>query len=216
MGTDPYTGREDVKVLLGIAAGVDAVLDPLLDALILQVSSAFDSHIFGTSAPRDQGLVITQVATEYHDGGMTTVIPNYLMAESETRRAPATTEIVVSEDGVELVAGVDWHIDDFPSNIIHRTSEAEVFGRRFAAGHRNIKVVYPPAYEFVPHDIARAANEECARAYKGWNTDSGDGGALGITQRTPDAGTTLTYTVDDVSAMTLRVLESYKKQRAFL
>ena len=91
-----------------------------------------------------------------------------------------------------------------------------IFGDRiWEKGRNNIRVEYHTSYnsDLMPVDITRAATEETARAFYLQNTESVAGARLGITQRGPEAGTSLTFTPDDFSPATLRVLNTYRQSR---
>jgi hypothetical protein len=213
--TQPYTTHDAVKTKLGISLDPDVTLDAYLDGLILSVSALFDTIVFG---PIDAASgFIGAAQEEYHDGGTDTFILGHLFSDDSADRALMTIE----EDGVDLpIADRGWFVGQFPSNTVFRTSPAEaagevIFNRVWAPGHRNIKVIYARAYSSTPNDVSRAADEETARAFKAGNSQSTDGGFIGITGRTPDAGTTLSYTADDLTATTMRMLDGYRKRLSF-
>jgi hypothetical protein len=213
--TTPYTTPDAVKTKLGISLDPDAVLDPYLESLIVQVSALFDTIVFGPVMT--SGFLPATGRAEYHDGGSDTFILEHLFTEDGSARA----QMLIEEDGVDLpIADRGWFVGQFPSNTVFRTSPAAavgevVFDQVWAPGHRNIKVIYAPAYTLLPEDVSRATDEETARAFKAGNSNSTDGGFIGITGRTPDAGTTLSYTVDDLTATTMRMLDGYRKRLSF-
>jgi hypothetical protein len=213
--TLPYTNPDAVKTKLGISLDPDAVLDTYLSALILQVSALFDTTVFG---PIDAASgFIGAAQEEYHDGGSDTFILGHLFSNDSSVRA----QMLIEEDGVDLpIDDRGWFVGQFPSNTVFRTSPAAavgevIFDRVWSPGHRNIKVIYARAYLPVPVDVVRATDEETARAFKAGNSQSTDGGFIGITGRTPDAGTTLSFTVDDLTATTMRMLDGYRKRLRF-
>ena len=213
MATSSYTTVNAIKTKLGISLDPDAVLDPYLDTLSIQVSTLFDTIVFG---PVDgfAGFAASEDVIEYHDGGASWIIVNRLI-DGPSGFLPIRAPVVV-EDGVTLVEGTDFFLGEFPSNTLFRLAgEADAFDARFASGYRNVKITYRPAYSTIPNDVVRATDEETVRAYKAGNSNSVDGGFIGITGRTPDAGTTLSYTVDDLTATTMRMLDGYRKRLSF-
>ena len=148
---------------------------------------------------------------EYHDGGFESIV---------LRRAldvvAATRDLVVLlQDGVTLTQGTEYQIDAHPSRTIHRIDGADNFTISFAKGRRNIKVTYTAEAADAPADIARVVEEETARAYLAGNNDSTDGGHLVISQRTPDAGDSITYRADDFSLHSQRVLRTHRDGQRF-
>ena len=209
--TTAYTDRDAVKTKLGISLDADAVLDPYLDALILSVSALFDTIVWGPTVD-DAGFVPGLGSIiEYHDGGTNAIVLNHLFTDDSTDRLT----IGITEDAVSLTRLDDFDYDQFPANTIYRVSSQNVFDIPFAPGHRNIIISYRAAYKTTPDDVIRATDEETARAFKAGNSNSTDGGFIGITGRTPDAGTTLSYTVDDLTATTMRMLDGYRKRLRF-
>jgi hypothetical protein len=209
--TTAYTTHDAVKEKLGISLDPDAVLDPYLDELILSVSSLFDTIVWGPTT-LDSGFVPgVLLNVERHDGGANTIILNRLLTDDNTDRLT----LLVHENDVLLTRLDDYDIDAFPAKTVYRASSQGVFDIPFAPGYRNIRVSYPGAYKIVPDDVVRATDEETARAFKAGNSQSTDGGFIGITGRTPDAGTTLSYTADDLTATTMRMLDGYRKRLSF-
>ena len=217
MTTTAYTTKESVIAKLGLGAVTDAGLEAYIDSLILQVSALFDTIVWG---PDPFGFVWSTNETEYFDGGQHTITLGRLM--DQTLRATSTT---ITEDGLPLIVtglNPDVLINPYPSNTIWRLSASGVlaldnrFDRVFSPGNRNIIVTYRPAYSAPPADVARACDEESARAFKAGTSDTGDGGFIALTGRTPDAGTTLSYTLDDLTATTMRMLDGYRKRLSFV
>jgi hypothetical protein len=209
----PYTTVDAVKIKLGISGDPDPVLDPYLEGLIVQVSSLFDTIVFG---PIDgfSGFAASVDITEFHDGGESWIIAERLI-DGPTGFLPIREPVVI-EDGVTLVEGTDFFLGQFPSNTLFRLAgAADAFDAVFTSGYRNVKLTYRPAYSTIPADVIRATDEETVRAYKAGNSNSVDGGFIGITGRTPDAGTTLSYTADDLTATTMRMLDGYRKRLRF-
>jgi hypothetical protein len=213
--TTAYTTHDAVKTKLGLDLIVDAGLDAYLDSLILQVSSLFDTTVFGPVAV--SGFLPDEGRTEYHDGGSDAIILSRLLSEFGLDR---TTTLLIEEDGNALafITG-DWFLNTFPAQTIFRTSGTSqldiVFDRIWAPGHKNIKVTYTLGYIALPDDVARACDEESARAFKAGTSDTGDGGFIALGGRTPEAGTTLDYTVDDLTPTTMRMLDGYRKRLSF-
>lgn len=207
---DSYTTLADIRARINNDK-VDAALDALLTDIISQVSTSIDMFVFGPVGQVNKGFINAVDVTEFYDGGFDAVVLRQLFTDDLTAR----DTIKVFEDGTELTIDVDFQIDDFPSRTVRRTFEAEKFAARFTVGQRNIKVIYRPAYAILPDDIRRVADEETIRAFKGANTNAGDGGSIGITQRTPDAGTSLTYGPDDFTPTTLRILRQHRDRLQF-
>ena len=208
-----YTTTAAVKEVLGIGVSApDTQFDTRIAAIIPQVSRAMDWHVFG---PTDIGFSTAdntaKTFTEFHDGGCRSIILARWISDDATERGE--TEIV--EDGVELTVDDDFFVESYPARRIFRVDGAEKFTLNFANGTRNIKVTYKPAHAATPSDIVRVANEESARAFLVQNTSIGDGGFLAVSQRTPDAGTVLTYRDDQWSPQSLRTLENYRKRLSF-
>jgi hypothetical protein len=209
--TTAYTDHDAVKVKLGISLDPDVPLDAYIDGLILSVSALFDTIVWGPSV-LDAGFVPDGIfIIEVHDGGTNAITLNRLLSDDTTER----TTTIVMENGITLTRLDDYNSDQFPANTIYRSSSQGIYDIPFAPGYRNIVISYRGAYKATPPDVARACDEETARAFKAGNSQSTDGGFIGITGRTPDAGTTLSYTVDDLTATTMRMLDGYRKRLSF-
>jgi hypothetical protein len=209
--TTPYTTHDAVKTKLGISLDPDVPLDAYLDGLILSVSALFDTIVWGPSV-LDAGFVPDGVfIIEVHDGGTNAITLNRLLSDDSTERATTS----VRENEIVLTSLDDYNVDQFPANTIYRSSSQGVYDIPFAPGYRNIIISYRGAYKETPPDVARACDEETVRAYKAGNSNSVDGGFIGITGRTPDAGAALSYTVDDLTATTMRMLDGYRKRLSF-
>jgi hypothetical protein len=221
MGNTPYTTENIVREFLGIAEnplwpGSPDAIDDVLSRIILDVSGLFDTLVYGPGVQGFANNISNRVAiVEYHDGGSSDVIMSRLITEQITGISERREDTLLEEDGVELVYGDTFFLGEFPSRTIFRTSAAETFDRVFSVGFRNVKVTFWPAYVNAPHDVERGCIEESARAYKASTTNTGDGGFLSITQRTADQGSTVSYTVDDLSATTIRMLEGYRQRLSF-
>lgn len=183
-----------------------------IDLLIDAVSRAFDNYVFG---PGLNGFVWTVDVVEFHDGGATGIVLDRLLSDDDTLRGA----VVVVIDGDTLVQGTDFMVDEFPSRTLRKINGADKFGSVFDAGLRNVKITYRPAYfvtgtgtDIAPEDINRACEEETIRAYKAGNEKSSLGGYIGVTQRTPDDGTIVSYTVDEWSKSTRDTLHTYKNR----
>jgi hypothetical protein len=208
--TTAYTDHDAVKTKLGISLDPDVTLDAYIDGLILSVSGLFDTIVWGPSG-LISGFVPSGFFVEYHDGGARTIILNRLLTDDGADRSAT----IVTENEIVLSLAADFQIDQFPSNTLYRISEEDLFDSLWSPGYRNIKVTYSGAYKTTPDDVVRACDEETARAFKAGNSQSTDGGFIGITGRTPDAGTALNYTVDDLTATTMRMLDGYRKRLSF-
>jgi hypothetical protein len=223
--TTPYTTHDAVKVKLGISLDADVPLDAYLDGLILSVSALFDTTVWGPSAFTSEiegqgrgGFVWEIDASEFHDGGSNAITLDRLVVDGSSAERGS---ILAWEDSVLLTQDEDFMIDKYPSRTLYRLSAFKVtdsekkFAAVFAPGYRNILVQYRPAYEVAPDDVVRACDEETARAFKAGNSQSTDGGFIGITGRTPDAGTAMNYTLDDLTPTTMRMLDGYRKRLSF-
>ena len=194
-----YTTVARVKDLVGIT---DAGADASILEIITGVSRLFDG-VYGV--PFYQRTVV-----EYHDGfSFRNGLPlNELPSEDGTDRAAVDVE----EDGVALVLGTDYTLDGYPARLLWRQT-GDSFATSWPGGERNIKVTYATRFKTIPEDVARAAAEESARAYQNRNADNVESNRIGITQRTPESGTTVSYDVDDLSGTTRRLLDTYRKNR---
>ncbi len=204
-----YTTKERVKVSLGIVAS-DTSQDSEIDKIILEVSQWFDTEA------TDSFTQLSRV--EFYDGfSLQNGIPlNHLPSEDATDRG----NLAVEENGVVLVNGTDFAIDEFPSRVLQRTNgTAEDFaGARWRVGERNVKVTYLTAFKVLPLDVQLAANDESHDAFAKKNIAGyiGDGPAIGLESRTPETGTGLSYSIDDFSPGTVRMLSRYRQLFAVL
>jgi hypothetical protein len=199
MAAADYTTVARVKDLVGVT---DAGADAPMAEIITGVSRLFDQLV---------GVPFYQLlAVEYHDGwsyrnGITL---NAIPSEDITDRGAVT----VKEDGVALTIADDFVLDDYPSAMLWRVKDG-VFSARWATGERNIQVTYATRFKEIPEDVARAATEESARAYQNRNVDNVESNRIGITQRTPESGTGVSYDVDALSATTTSMLNAYRQNR---
>ncbi len=203
----------NIKLKLRIT---DTAQDTYLNDLNAQVSAEVEQFVFGENVVgfrNDSAAVDDPVddLVEYHDGGIDAIVLRRDLSDvTATRDA-----VVLLEDGITLTQGTEYQIDPHPSRTVRRLEGAENFRAVFASGRRNVKVTYTPEALNPPADIARVVEEETARAYLAGNNDSTDGGHLVISQRTPDAGDSITYRADDFSAHSLRVLMTHRDGSRF-
>ena len=208
--TGDYTTLDRVKDSLGLGALTSAQDSDITD-IISSVSSLFDT-IYGDRFK-------TAEIEELHDGSsLTNGIPLYREpSELQADRDLAT----LREDGTLLTLGTEWLLDpaeNFGSRMVWRiTGAADTAGRfnaRFAAGFRNIKVVYKTWPGVIPADVALAATEETIRYFMNTQiTNATDGLRIGIASRSPETGTSLNYVENDLLPATVRMLNAYRRRR---
>lgn len=176
--------------------------DNVLLEIIQGVSSQFDA-VYGSTF--DSETVIDKLDGRNTRDGLMLL------------RRPGTAPTLVEEDAVTLVVDVDYLIDSPQSRRLLRADGAgneNAFG--FASGIRNVHVTYVTEFVVLPVAIDRACIEESIRVWKGINAaNTNDGGAIGITSRSPETGTTLSFTVEDLMPKTLRLLEAFRDRRRF-
>ncbi len=190
----PLTGATHDDVLLEIIKGVSGLFDALY-------GETFDQ----------------KTAVEYHNG---TNSQNGIILRSHPDALVATwtgLPAIVLEGTTALVRDTDYFIDTpVTRRILRLDGSGNMTTGGFAAGTRNIKVTYPTRWATIPDDIDRACIEESIRAWKGINAaGTNDGGSLGVTSRSPETGTGLSFTPEDLMPKTVRLLEAYKRRRDF-
>lgn len=201
MAAAAYATTAQVNTALGL---VDATHDATVDEIILAVSQWFDTAI---------GVSLTQRSvTEYHDGGPTlhNGIPlEHVPSEDSDDRAALT----VVESTVALTIDDDFKLDGEPARVLYRTTgTADDFeGARWAVGERNIKVVYLTAFKVIPKDIERACRDESVRAFKAWYIVN-NAGRIGMDSRDGGAAGSQSFTVDDFSEGTQRLMNAYRQR----
>jgi len=209
-----YGTPEGVAHKLG--SELTAELDSELTALLVQVSRFADTYVGGPGHS-----FARTVRTEKHDGSYWNGI-----VLAWTPAPDQLTDLEVTENGAALVDGTDYELDPYPSRMLWRLGGGDRQSARFVPGEANVTVRYASGYEVdgmgtpggtqppaVPADIIRCVEDEATRLYKAANTDSTDGGFIGITQRTPDSGAVLSYTTDDLSPICKRSLDTYRLMR---
>ena len=204
-----YATVQDVKWTLGITSSDD---DVRILTIIEGVSRYFDLYV---------GEPLTQVTrNEQHDGGVLTE-RGLVLGFMPDAEANSLAAFRAWEDGVELVRHEDFQID-VPAQIVYRleggqtddpTQRGSVIA--WAPGQRNVEFEYLTRFSpgFGAADIEMACREESARHYLAANTEAGDGNRIGITQRTPESGTTISYAPSEIAADTMRVLNQYRSNR---
>ena len=194
-------------VLLGLAGRFIAHL--LHIAMIGRDEYVYPGHSFGTADALSR--------QEKHTGGFggdDAIVLRHVVAPGNASRVKS----VIVEDGATLTYLTDYEFgdsEDERTRILYRLGD-----QGWSREHRGVEVQYVSGYieqnitglNF-PEDIRRACEDETARLYKAANTSSGDGGFIAITQRTPDSGSVLTYTTDDLSPIVKRTLDAYRHQR---
>ncbi len=197
-----YCLKAAVKSVLGIT---DTTYDSEIDDIIDRTDAAMDSYCGRT--------FVRESVVEYHDGGGISpggIALNREPSEATADRAAAT----LVEDGVSLTVGTDWFLSAFPSRMVYRMDGSSNYVESgFASGYRNVVVTYWTSYQTLPNDIVGVSVMESARSFLQWNTTQFDGGRLGVTQKSPESGTSLSYAPDDISAASQRVLDSYRANR---
>lgn len=196
-----------INLILGITTG-DA--DVRLDELNDQISFEVEQFVFGSNLGgfRTTGGPVPPDEVEYHDGGIDAVILRRLLSDQDDDR----DAVVVLENGITLTQGTDYHIDTFPSVTVRRLAGvADDFKAVFASGSRNVKVTYKLSPN-PPGDIARVVEQEVARAYLMALNDSTEGGFLVISQRSPDAGDSVTYRDTGFTEHTMEVLRRWRDE----
>lgn len=202
--TSFYTTQDRVAETLGEDA-LTSAQENEIDAIIAGVSTLFD-QIAGIP-------FFSRELTEYHSGfALRNGIPlHHKPSELQSDRDLAT----LSEDGTALALGTEWTMDAALSGgrtVWRLTGEADGFeGARFSNGERNIKVIYRTAPAAIPADIALACAQESARYFKnGQQTTAKDGARLGLSSRSPETGTNVSFTPDDLAPGTMRMLQTYR------
>lgn len=194
-----YATIAQVKLAIGITS---ALHDAELTEIVSQVSRGFDT-IYGEGFD-------SQSRKEWHNGFASG--DGLLLDHIPDDTTPA---FVVVEDTTTLTIADDYRVSDYPSRLLTRMDDADTVRLSgFVPGQKNVRVEYDSRFTVIPDDIERACIEESVRAWQVRNSSgASDGNRIGITQRSPEAGTSLTYTEDDFSATTMRILNAYKTQR---
>jgi len=201
MAPPAYTTLDKLKTAIGITT---ADHDAELTDVIEQVSSLFDL-LYGQTFQ-------SETVKEWHDGSHSQdgIILDQIPSEADAA-------IVIVEGDTALVLDTDYRLDPYPSRRIGRldASDTPRLGG-FTSGTKNVFVTYADRFTVIPSDIERATLDESIRAWQAYNSSgASDGARIGISQRSPETGTNLTYTTDDLSPTTLRLVETYRRQRAF-
>jgi len=176
--------------------------DDVLLEIIEGVSSQFDA-VYGETFESES-------VVELHDGRNT---QDGLILF----RRPGAAPTLVEEDGTPLTEGDDYQIDSpISRRLLRMDGSSNLTGFGFAVGTRNVSVTYPTEFILLPASIDRACIEESIRVWLGINAaNTNDGGAIGITSRSPETGTTLSFTAEDLMPKTIRLLESFHNRRGF-
>ena len=210
MAPPEYTTIARVKNWASITT---ATYDAEILLTVQAVSTLFDS-IYGISFE-------AQLAQEWHDGSGSE--DGILLYEVPSPDSLGT--MIVKEDDVVLVNLQDFRADSYSGRdsrlLVRMIPEPfpALFSKGpnlagFGAGRSNVYVEYTTRFETIPEDIERACLEETIRAWQGGNqTGALDGNRIGIAQRSAETGTTLTYTTDDLTPTTMRMLQAYRAQR---
>lgn len=143
--------RDDLKTRLGLGGTAH---DDALDALIAAASEAIETFCCRRFAVESH--------TEYHDGGHDRVM---------FRHRPVTELTGLWDDPVRAfgdataVAASEVVLDEERGLLVLRSG-------RFAAGIRNVKVVYSAGYDTIPDDLAQG----CALLAAAWFNRAREGG----------------------------------------
>ncbi len=205
-----YTTLSRVKENLGLGT-LTIAQDDSITEIIVSVSSLFDTIYGDRFVQREIG--------ELRDGSpLANGIPLYIEpSEVQSDRGLAT----LFENGVELTSGEEWILDaanNRGSRMVWRTTgpvnTSGRFNARFATGFRNIKIVYRTWPSVTPADVALAATEETIRYFMNTQIPNAtDGLRIGIASRSPETGTSLNYTENDLLPATVRMLNAYRRRR---
>ena len=202
LDSDLYTTLARVKSAIGIASS-DTTQDATIDEIIANVSRLFDTLAEEPFSSRN--------VVEYHDGWSVRngVTLNHVPSELVTDR----DMLAIEENGTALVNGTDFMVEEYPSQMVYRTDSNGGFLQTFTNGYRNLKVSYKTRWVTVPGDIQLACRDESVRAFQAINSSNVDGNRIGITQRSNEVGTTLSFDAYDVLPATRRTLEAYRVAR---
>ncbi len=210
MGSIALGDLANIKLKLNITDGSqDVYLGDLND----QISAEIEQFVFGENVLgfRTGGGSPVDVLVEYHDGGFHSIVTRRDISD-----VTATRDLVaLTENGITLTQGTEYHLDAHPSRTLRRLDGADNFRAVFASGRRNIKVTYTGESLNPPADIVRVAEEETARAYLAGHNDSTDGGNLVVSQRSPDAGDSITYRSSEFSEQSLRIMRTHRDGSRF-
>lgn len=176
-----------MNTVLGQSAAVDSAF---IGSLITQVSGLFDrltGETFASTARTQtvSGLDgIAVIVLEFRPLSVTTVV------EDSTTLDSGLYEL----DGFRL-----WRVNSNGTTI------------NWANGVRNIVVTYSSGFSTTPPAIHRACIEEVVRGYMTANTETGEGNRIGLTGKSPEFGGSYSYTEDDLTPITLRAVNSYRR-----
>lgn len=201
---DDYTTKTRVKGYLGIEdSNVD--FDTELDQIIAGVSSLFD-QVAGRSFTQES-------VTEFHNGSAVFgPIPlNQIPSEDSDDR----DAMIVTDSDTVLVKDTDYFLGVHPAQTLFKLDgDGNQGAFSFTPGTRNIQVEFLTEFKVLPEDVALAATEESARRFKLLNTSSAAGdNRIGVVSVSPEVGTGLSFSSDDLSPATIRTLNSYRLRR---
>jgi len=194
-----YATIEQVKARIVITTTEH---DTVLTEIVAQVSRGFDT-IYGEGFD-------SQSRKEWHNGFASG--DGMLLDHIPDADTPAFD---VTEDTTTLTIDTEFRVSDYPSRMLTRMEDADTVRLGgFVPGQKNVRVEYTSRFTVIPDDIERACIDESVRAWQVRNSSgASDGNRIGISNRSPEAGTGLTYTEDDFTATTMRILNAYKTQR---
>lgn len=183
-----YATTAEVNTVLGKASETDS--DALIASIITNVSSLFDrltGETFASTARTQTVSGLTGIAVlglEFRPLSITSIVENDI-----------------------TLTGADYELDGFLVWRLDSDSKA----RNWESGTRNIVVTYASGFSATPGAINRACIEETVRAYMAANMTTGEGNRIGLTGKSPEFGGSYTYTDDDLSPITLRAVNAYRR-----
>ncbi len=206
MEVSAYASLQDLKTTLGIN---DVSNDATLSDLIISVSAWFDLVAGRSFTP--------QLVEERRNGDGT---PSLVLRGRVSENPDIQDEMLATEDGTSLVYGTDFGFataaDDGGSPLIlYRLDGAGQFARTsvWAKGFKNLLLTYTTAFDVCPADVRRACIEEAGRAYRVRGiADAPDSDRVGLTGRSEEVGTSVTFTADDLSPGTRSMLTRWRKR----
>ncbi len=195
------------KLKLDIPISV-ATYDTVLLEIIEGVSGQFDVAYGETFSQKTR--------VEYHNGSHS---ERGIILQSHPDASLSVWDAAeeVLEGTTTLVRGTDYFVDvPVTRRVLRLDGSGNMTGGGFASGTRNIKITYPTRWATIPDDIDRACIFESIAVWKRINVaGTNDGGSLGVSSRSPEVGTGLSFTLEDLSPGTLRLLEAYRRRRDF-
>ena len=182
-----YCTVAEVNEVLGQSAAVDSTL---IGSIITQVSGLFDRLTGETFASTSRTQTVSGL------NGIAVIVLEF--------RPISITSVV--EDSTTLDSGL-YELDGY--RLWRVNSNGTTIN--WANGTRNIVVTYASGFSTTPPAIHRACIEETVRGYMAANTQTGEGNRIGLTGKSPEFGGSYSYTEDDLSPITLRAVNAYRR-----